>query len=80
MHPSLPLKTPSHFHIPPLQVITEPGAELPGPHSSFPLVASFTHGSVYMAVLFAQFCPLSPFPAVSTSPFSTSVSLFLPCK
>ena len=37
----------------------------------------FTHGRVYTSMLLSQFIPPSP---VFTSPFSTSVSLFLSCK
>ena len=41
----------------------------------------FTHGSVYVSVILAQFIPLSPSPALlSTSPFSTSASLLLTWK
>ena len=42
------------------------------------LASYFTHGSVYMSMLFSQFNPPSPSPSVSASPFSTSASLFLP--
>ena len=38
----------------------------------------FTHGSVYMLMLLSPFIPLSPFPIVSTSPFSISASSYLP--
>ena len=40
----------------------------------------FTHDSEYMSVLLSPFVPLSPSSTVSTSPFSTSVSPFLPWK
>ena len=33
-----------------------------------------------MSMLLSPFSPLSPYPTVSTSPFSMSVSPFLPCK
>ena len=36
----------------------------PGPHNRFPLALSFTSGSIYMSVLFSQFVPPSPSPAV----------------
>ena len=36
--------------------------------------------SVYMSMLLSPFIPLLPSPTGSTSPFSTSVSPFLPCK
>ena len=35
---------------------------------------------LYMLMLFFPSVPLSSFPIMSTSPFSTSVSPFLPCK
>ena len=54
--------------------------ELPLLYSNFPLAISFTHGNIYSSVLCSQFLPPSSFPTVSTSPCSTSVSLFLPCK
>ena len=47
--------------------------------SMFPLVIYFTHG-VYMSILISQFILPSPCPTVSTYPFSTYASLFLPCK
>ena len=77
----LPLEPPCHFPpIPPVQVITEHHLELPVLHSSFPLGICFTHGTVFMSVLFFQLIPPSPSPAVSTSSFSMSASLFLPCN
>ena len=54
--------------------------ELPVLYTSFPLAIYFIHHSVYMSMLLSQFNPLSPSPSVSTSPFSTSASLFLPRK
>ena len=44
-----------------------------------PLASYFTPGNVYISQLLSQFIPLSPSPAMSTSPFSTSASLFVPC-
>ena len=44
-------------------------------HSSFPLVIYFSHDGVYMLILLPQ--SVFPSPAVSTGPFSTSVSPFL---
>ena len=38
----------------------------------------FTHGSVCVLMLLSLFIPLSPSPTVSTSPFSSSASPFLP--
>ena len=40
----------------------------------------FIHSSVHLSMLLSQFVPPPPFPAVSTSPFSMSVSSFLPCR
>ena len=45
-----------------------------------PLAICFTHGGVFMANLTSQFIPPSPSPTVSTCPFSTSLSLFLPYR
>ena len=53
---------------------------VPLPSSNFPLAIYFTHGDVYASMLLSQFIPRSPFPTESTSPFSTSASLFLPGK
>ena len=58
----------------------EHGVELPVLYSSFLLAIYFAHGSVYTSVLLSQFVPPSPFPAVSTSLLSNSVSLFLPFR
>ena len=44
----LPLEPPSHTPIPPLQIVTEHWAGLPGSHSGFPLPIYFTHDSVSM--------------------------------
>ena len=38
----------------------------------------FTHDSVFMSMLLSV-CPTLSFPAVFTSPFCISLSLFLPC-
>ena len=65
--------------IPLIQVITEHQAELPVLYSRFPLASYITHGSVYMSILISQFIP-SPLLPMSTCLFSTSTSLFLPCK
>ena len=40
----------------------------------------FTQGRIYMSIIVSQFIPPSSSPPVSTSPFFTSSSLFLPCK
>ena len=49
-------------------------------HSSFSLAVYFTHGGGYMSLLLSQCSPASPSPLASTCLFSTSVSLFLPCR
>ena len=55
-------------------------AELPVLDSRSPLAVCFTHGNGYTSMLLSQFSSPSASPAVSTRPFSTSASLFLPCK
>ena len=45
-------------------------------YSSFPPAIYFAHGNVYISTLLSQSIP-PPSPSVSTSPFSTSASLFL---
>ena len=42
-----------------------------------PTSVFFTHNSVYTSMLLSRFFPLSPFPTVSVSPFSTSVFPFV---
>ena len=81
IYPHIPsiLSLPPTFPIPPLQVVTKHCADLPVLCSSFPLAIHFTFGSVYMSMLLSHFFPAYPSPSVSSSPFSTSVSLFLPC-
>ena len=54
-------------------------------YSRFLLVIHFIHNSVYMSIPISQFIPPPPPPLhfpplVSIRLFSTSVSLFLPCK
>ena len=49
-------------------------------HSRLPLASYFTHGSVRTSVLLSWFISPSPSPVGSTSPSSTSVSQFLPCR
>ena len=66
--------------IPLLQVVTECQAGLPVLCSSFPLVICYVHNNVYMWMLFSKFILVSPSPALSTSLFSTSGSLFLLSK
>ena len=74
------LSLPPTLPIPPLKVVTKHRADLPVLCSSFPLAIHFTSGNVYMSMLLSHFVPASPSPdPVSSSPFSTSVSLFLCC-
>ena len=48
---------------------------------SFPLAVCSAHSRVHISVLFSQVIPpSSPTTPVSTKPFSTSVSPFLPCR
>ena len=63
----------------PFQVVTKHQTDLPVLCSSFPLAIYFTDGSAYMSMLLSNFFPTSPSRTVSSSPFSMSVSLFLPC-
>ena len=73
----LPCEPPSY--LPPLPT-TEHWVEIPVSYSKFPLALYFTYVSVYVSMLLFQFIPPSPPHTVPTSPFSTSGSLFLPCK
>ena len=81
IYPYIPsfLSLPPTLPIPPLQGVTKQLVDLPVLCSSFPLAIHFTLGSVYMSGLLSHFVPASPSPTVSSSPFSTSASLFLPC-
>ena len=62
---------------PPLQAVVQRQAELLS-QSSFPPAAS--HAVVASVRLRSQFAPPSPSSSVLTGLFSTSASLFLPCK
>ena len=64
-------------HLPPLR---EHWVELLESYLKLPLALCFTYVNVYVSMLFSQIIPLSPCPAVSTSLFSPSASLFLPSK
>ena len=66
--------------IPPFQVVTEHLVDLPVLSSNFSLAIYFIYGNVYGSMLLSQFVPLFPTPTESTSLFSTSASLLLPCK
>ena len=77
-HTSSLLCLPPILPIPPLQVVTKHRADLPVLCSCFPLAIYFTFGSVYMSMPLSHFIPTYPSPLpVSSSPFSTSASLFL---
>ena len=65
IHVPPPLGPPSRRPIPPLQVITEPQAELPGLHSGFPSAVYVTRGSVYISALLSLLVPPSSPPAIS---------------
>ena len=71
---------PSPHPIWPLWVSREQLVELPVLYSNFPLAIYFTYGNVYVLMLLSQFIPLYPSPAVLTSLFPMSASLFLPWK
>ena len=81
IYPHIPslLSLPPTLPIPPLQVVAKHRAGLPVPCNCFPLAIYFTFGSVYMLMLLSHIAPASPSPAMSSSPFSMSTSLFLPC-
>ena len=70
-----------------LCVITEHQTGLPVLHSNFSpaihlnmIVCVYIYIYIYIVVLLSPFVPFFPSPTVSTSPFSTSSPLFLPCK
>ena len=62
------------------KMVTKPKTGLLVLYSSFPQAIYFTHGSTYTSILFSQFVPPSPFPAVSPCLFFMPASLFLPSK
>ena len=81
IYPHIPslLHLPPTLPIPPLQVVTKHRPDLPVLCSCFPLAIYFTFGSIYKSMTFSHFFRFHfPFPMTS-SPFSTSVSLFLSC-
>jgi len=61
-------------------VITECQTGLLVLYSKFSPAIYFTHSSMYMLMLLSSFVPLSPSLTMSTNPFSTPASPFLPCK
>ena len=72
--PSLPHSPPPGHHR------AQQRAGLPVLYSSFSPAIHFTHNSVYMLMLLSPFISLSASLTVATSPCSTSVFPFLPCK
>ena len=62
-HISSLLRLPPTLPIPPLQVVTKHGADLPVLCSCFPLAIYFTFGSVYMSVLVSHFLLAYPSPS-----------------
>ena len=50
----------------------------PASYSKLTLAISFTHGNVYVSMLFSQIIPLSPSPTMSKSLFFMSVFLLPP--
>ena len=76
VHIPLHAEPPSH-QPPPLRVVTIHQDKLPVLHSNYALTMHFTRGHVCISMLLSQFVPPSPSSAESTSPFSTSGSVFL---
>ena len=74
-HISSLLRLPPTLPIPPLQVVTKHGADIPVLCSCFPLAICFTFGSIYMSVLLSHFIPAYPYP--STCPQVHSLHLHL---
>ena len=66
IYPHIPslLHLPPTLPIPPLQVVSKHGADLPVLCGCFPLAIYFTSGSVYMSMALSHFVPAyrSPFP------------------
>ena len=85
-HISSLLCLPPTLPIPPIQVVTEHPADLPVLCGCFPLAIYFTfYLSILHLVVYISTCqtltssPLTLPPSMSSSPFSTSASLFLSC-
>ena len=81
-HISSLLSLPPTLPIPPLQVVTKHGADLPVLCSCFPLAIYLFYiwQCIYVNTTLSL-RPSLPFPlSVSSSPFSTSESLFLSCS
>ena len=75
-----PPEPPSNRPTSHLEGVTECQIELPVLCSNFSLAVWFTDGNIYVSKPLLQFVSPSPSLTLSTSLFSMSVSLFLPCK
>ena len=73
-----PLETP--LHLPSHPTSHRALLDLPALYSNFPLAVYFIHGNVYVSTLLSQFVSPSSSLIVPSHLFSTSASLFLPCK
>ena len=78
----LPLETPSPLLPPPTPTDCHRAPDLSFLHhtANFHWLPNCTYGNVYVSTLPSQFIPPSPSPAMSTSLFSMSASLLLPCQ
>ena len=65
IYPHIPslLRLPPTLLIPPLQVVTKHGADLPVLCGCFPLAIYFTFASVYMSMPLSHFIPAYPSPS-----------------
>ena len=81
MHP-FTLESPSHFppHPTPLGSHRAPDLSSLCYTADFHWLSNFTHGNVYVSMLLSQFVPPSSSPSASTSLFSMSASVLLPCR
>ena len=78
IYPHIPflLHLPLALPIPPLQVVTKHGADLPGLCRCFPLAVYFTFGSVYMSMLLSHFVPACPSPSPCPQVHSLHLCLY----
>ena len=78
IYPHIPclLRLPSTLPIPPLQEVTKHQADFPVQCSCFPLVISFTFGSVYMSVLLSHFFSAYPSPSLCPQVHSLHLRLY----
>ena len=68
------------FYSFPLEFITRYWIYFPVLYSKSLLFIYFIYGNVHLLIPYSQFIPTPPFPLVTISLFSMSVSLFLFCK